>query len=144
MSDLDSKIAKIVALHGADLYDTEIANENDNTIFRVYITKKDGKVDLDLCADISNDLSPMLDIEPPVSGAYYLEVSSPGIERSLKKPSHYKSAVGEKAKFKLYGNEKVKGEIISANDESVTITNRDGEREIPYTDIRKAKTYFEW
>ena len=66
------------------------------------------------------------------------------ILRSLKKPSHYKSAVGEKAKFKLYGNEKIKGEIVSANDESVTITNRDGEREIPYTDIRKAKTYFEW
>ena len=143
MSNLESKIADMVKLHGANLYDTETVTEHDNTIFRVYITK-DGGVDLDLCAEISNDLSPLLDTNPPVSGAYFLEVSSPGIERKLTKPRHYQSAIGERIKLKLSDGSKLKAKIVSADEDSVTIENKDGEKNIPYNDIRKAKTYFDW
>ena len=144
MSSLESKIEDMVRLHGAKLYDTEIVTENDNTIFRVYITKEDGGVDLDLCAEISNDLSPLLDTNPPVNGAYFLEVSSPGIERKLTKPRHYQSAVGERVKLKLSDGTKLKAKIVSANDDSVEVDNRDGKKEISYSDIKKAKTYFDW
>ena len=145
MDALEKKISDIVTMHGAVLYDTEIVNENGNTIFRVYITKEGGSgVDLDLCADISNDLSPLLDVEPPVDGQYYLEVSSPGIERKLQKPSHFKNAIDERVKLKLSDGSKIKAKIVSANDESVTITNKEGEQEISYSDIKKAKTYFDW
>ena len=143
MSSLEKKISDIVTMHGAKLYDTEIVTENDNTIFRVYITKDSG-VDLDLCAEISNDLSPLLDIDPPISGQYYLEVSSPGIERRLDKPSHFQNAIDERVKLKLSDGSKIKAKIVSADDDSVTIINKDGEQVIQYSDIRKAKTYFDW
>ena len=60
-----------------------------NTIYRVLITKVGG-VNLDLCATISYELSPFLDVNPPMSQAYRLEVSSPGIERKLTKPTDLK------------------------------------------------------
>ncbi len=143
MSSLETKISDMVRMHGAELYDTETVTENGNTIFRVYVTKKGG-VDLDLCAEISNDISPLLDIEPPVSGQYFLEVSSPGIERRLDKPSHFENAIDERVKLKLSDGSKIKAKIVSANEDSVTVSNRDGEQVIPYSDIRKAKTYFDW
>jgi len=92
---LIDNIEKIIKSHGATLYDSEIVNENSETIFRVYIVKEDG-VNLDLCADISRDISPLLDINPPVNGEYRFEVSSPGIERKLTKLTHFKNSIGEK------------------------------------------------
>ena len=73
-------IEKIINSYGAKLYDSEVVSQNNKTIYRIYIIKNDG-VDLDLCANISRDASPLLDINPPVSGDYRFEISSPGIER---------------------------------------------------------------
>ncbi len=67
---IENKLSKIIESYGASLYDTELVKEGDNNIFRVYITK-DGGVDLELCAKISNDISPLLDIYPPTSGKYF-------------------------------------------------------------------------
>ncbi len=140
---LEDQIARIVASHGAEFYDTETVNENDQTIYRVYITKEGG-VDLDTCAEISNDLSPLLDVHPPVSGNYFLEVSSPGIERPLKKPRHFQSAVGERVKLKIAGGEKLKGILESADEEGVVLRNKEGEHRFGYPQILKARTYFDW
>ncbi len=140
---LEEQIAKVVKSHGAEFYDTEILQENDQTIYRVSITK-DGGVDLDLCAKISNDLSPLLDVHPPVSGNYFLEVSSPGIERTLKKPHHFRSAIGERVKLKIVGGEKLKGTLESADEEGINIKNRDGLHHFSYPQILKARTYFDW
>ncbi|WP_456429783.1 ribosome maturation factor RimP [Nitratifractor sp.] len=141
--NLEEQIARIVRSHGAEFYDTETVKENDQTIYRVYITKEDG-VDLDTCAEISNDLSPLLDVHPPVSGNYYLEVSSPGIERTLKKPQHFQSAVGERVKLKISGGGKVKGIVQSADEEGVTLKTKEGEERYDYGKINKARTYFDW
>jgi len=72
-------IKNIIEENGAVFYDSEVVSENGVKIFRIYITAKDG-ITLELCAKISRILSPILDLEPPVSGTYTLEVSSPGIE----------------------------------------------------------------
>jgi len=141
--NLEDQIARIVRSHGAEFYDTETVRENDQTIYRVYITK-DGGVDLDTCAEISNDLSPVLDVHPPVSGNYYLEVSSPGIERSLKKPRHFQNAVGERLKLKVAGGDKLRGVLESADEEGIVLKNRDGEHRFEYPQILKARTYFDW
>ncbi|CAD7287921.1 Ribosome maturation factor RimP [Campylobacter majalis] len=125
-----------------ELYDTEIVNENSRTIYRVYITKKGG-VNLDDCERVSRLLSPIFDVTPPVSGEYTLEVSSPGIERRLEKPKHYISSIGELVRINtalLY----VRGEILSADDNSVTLKTEDGILTIDYINIKKAKTYLEW
>ena len=140
---LNEQIAKIVKANGANFYGTETVQEDSNTIFRVYITKEDG-VKLDLCADISHELSVFFDVNPPMHDAYFLEVSSPGIERKLENPEHFISAVGERVKFKINGGDKVKGLILSADKTGFVITLKGEEVPFNYCDISKAKTYYEW
>jgi ribosome maturation factor RimP len=141
--NLEEQIAKIVRANGAQFYDTETATEAEQTVYRVYITHPDG-VTLDMCADISRELSPFLDVHPPMSGKYFLEVSSPGIERRLTKPRHFQQAIGERVKLKVPGQDRLKGVILSADDKSTTIETKHGEETYSYSDILKAKTYFQW
>ena len=140
---LNEQIEKIVKANGSDFYGTETVQEDGNTIYRVYITKEEG-VTLDLCADISHELSVFFDVNPPMYGAYFLEVSSPGIERKLEEPKHFMSAVGERVKFKVHGGDKEKGEITSADESGFTIAKKGEDVRFEYNNISKAKTYFEW
>ncbi len=140
---VEEEVKKVVESHGAKLYDTEVVNEDGRTIYRVYILKEGG-VDLDLCADISRDLSPMLDVYPPVSGQYYLEVSSPGVERTLKKPEHFINSVGSDVRLKLSSGDVVKGRLLGFEDGKAVLETSAGEEEFPLAEIRKARTYFEW
>ena len=87
MQEID--LASIIEQTGARLYDSEITSENGRAIYRVYIIK-DGGVSLDDCEAVSRVLSPIFDAMPPVSGEYFLEVSSPGLERKLSKIEHFK------------------------------------------------------
>lgn len=141
--NLETEIAKIVEANGAALYDTEIVTEFDETIFRVLVTKVGG-VSLDLCAEISHELSPFLDVHPPMSQRYRLEISSPGIERKLTKPVHFKNAIGEKVKIKIMGGDKLKGVLKSADDEGITIETKHGEESFSYGQLGTVKTYFDW
>ncbi len=141
--NLNQQIEKIVNVNGASLYGTETVQEDNNTIFRVYITKENG-VNLDLCADISNELSLFFDVNPPMHGAYFLEVSSPGIERKLENPTHFKSAIKERVKFKVHGGDKERGLLTSADDTGFTISKKGKDIRFEYANISKAKTYFEW
>ena len=140
---LNEQIAKIVKANGAFFYGTETAQEDSNTIFRVYITKEGG-VKLDLCADISHELSVFFDVNPPMHDAYFLEVSSPGIERKLENPMHFMSAVNERVKFKINGGDKEKGLMTSADKTGFTISKKGEDVRFEYCNISKAKTYFEW
>jgi len=141
--NLESEIAKLIEANGAALYDTEVVTEFDETIYRIFITKQGG-VELDLCATISNELSPFLDVHPPMSGAYRLEVSSPGIERKLTKSVHFKNAVGEKVKLKLVGGNKTKGTLLMADDKEIVVKTKEGEERFSYDQLNTCKTYFEW
>ncbi|MDR1614663.1 MAG: ribosome maturation factor RimP [Campylobacteraceae bacterium] len=137
---MHESIEKIISNCGAELYDIESVTENGHKIFRIYITCKNG-VTLEKCEEISKIISPIFDLNPPVQGQYFFEISSPGIERILKLPRHFKSSVGERIKIKLNSGEKLQGIIKTANDETVEM--EDG-RAICYSDINKAKTFFEW
>ena len=141
--NLENQIAKIVAANGATFYDTETATEGDNTIYRVFITKEGG-VTLELCALISNELSPFLDVNPPMGGKYFLEVSSPGIERKLTKPQHFINAVGEKIKLKVIGVDKLKGTLKSADSSGIVLTTKDGDSKYEYHELGTVKTYIDW
>ena len=141
--NLETQIAKIIEANGAALYDTETVTEFNETIYRVYITKVGG-VDLDLCATVSNELSPFLDVHPPMSGPYRLEVSSPGIERKLSKPVHFQHAIGEKVKVKILGGDKCKGTLTDADNDSITIETKEGRQNYPYSKLGTVKTYIEW
>jgi len=141
--NLETQIAKIVEANGAFLYDTEVVTEFDETIFRVLVTKVGG-VSLDLCATISYELSPFLDVHPPMSERYRLELSSPGIERKLTKLVHYENAIGEKLKLKITNGNKVKGILKSADNKGIVIETKQGEESFTYSELNTVKTYFDW
>lgn len=102
--ELEEEIKIVVEGCGMSLYDIVQVKENDNNIYRIYITSPDG-VSLDKCEEISRMVAPILDIKEPMRGKYLLEVSSPGIERKLKKLEHLQSSVGENVKgsFSMVG-----------------------------------------
>ena len=136
-------IKSIVKSYDAQFYDSEIVSENNETIFRVFILKEDG-VNLDLCASISRDISPLLDINAPVSGEYRFEVSSPGIERKLTRKEHFIYSTGLKVKVKVLGAKKFKGILIEADDNGIKVETKDGIESFKYSELGTVKTYFEW
>lgn len=141
---LESDIKKMVESIGLSLYDTAILNENDQTIFRVSVTKAGG-VSLDQCVEATHLISPLLDVTSPVSGEYRLEVSSPGIERKLKTIDHFAQSIGEKVVFSTINKEKFDGELVSVVNDEITVKTKDGGvHTVPFRSISKAKTYFEW
>jgi len=138
---MEKIVKQIVEDNGFRLYDIEITEENGHKYYRIYIQKKDGSsVNLDECAEINRIISPIFDVEDPIEDAYFLEVSSPGVERPLKKLEHFKNSIGEKVKITLKDGSKIKGKLQDVTDEKINVKNKI----IPFSNIKKARTYFEW
>jgi len=147
---LHSDINSLVTSVDLELYDTTIVNEGDDTIYRVSVISpeiKDGKragVSLDSCVELTHLISPLLDVTPPVSGDYRLEVGSPGIERKMTTINHFKLSIGEKVSILCGEKTKYKG-LLTKVEGSKIFVDIDGDiSEIEFNDIVKAKTYFEW
>lgn len=137
-----NELEKLLKECNVELYDTEIVNENGNTIYRIYITKNGG-VSLDDCEKVSRLLSPIYDVTPPVLGDYILEVSSPGLERKLSLPKHFKASIGELVKVQT-AEFKISGRLVAADDDKIVVENNNGVSEIKISEIKKSKTYLEW
>ncbi|MCK8624027.1 ribosome maturation factor RimP [Apilactobacillus xinyiensis] len=130
------------------LYDIEFVSESGSWYLRVYIDKTGG-ITIEDCALVSDELSEKLDsIEPdPIPQAYYLEVSSPGAERPLKKDSDFQSAIGEYVNVSLYapikGNKVFEGTLKDIQDDTLFVEYNDKSVmrtvEIPKSSIAKAR-----
>ena len=140
---LEQSIKLAVESLGAKLYDIVSTKEHDRNIFRVLVTTENG-ISLDKCAEISRMISPILDIDEPMNGEYILEVSSPGIERKLRKKEHFQGSVGEKVRIKNFATEIFKGELLLADNDKIIIKTEFGDEEITYDSILAAATYYEW
>lgn len=128
---------------GVSLYDIETAREFDEDIYRILIVSPEG-IDVDKCAHVSRLLSPLLDVHPPMSGEYRLEVSSPGIERALKTPEHFRLSLGSKVKLHTTEGEKLQGQLIEADEKEFVLKVDDQEIVFEYPQVKKARTFFEW
>ncbi|WP_290585119.1 ribosome maturation factor RimP [Alicyclobacillus sp.] len=110
---------------GVELVDVEYKKEGANWYLRVFIDKEGG-VDIDDCTRVSERLSEKLDEVDPIPSSYFLEVSSPGAERPLKKPSDYERAVGHLVHVSLYepwqGQKVYEGELTEYDGESLTVS----------------------
>jgi ribosome maturation factor RimP len=105
-------VEPIVRAHGAELVDLEFKPDRGGWVLRLYVEKegalagrlstRDAAVDLELCAGISRDLSPALDVADLIAHAYHLEVGSPGVERPLRREGDFDRFAGEKIKIKLH------------------------------------------
>lgn len=147
---LQNDIESLVKSVGLELYDTSIVSEFGETIYRVSVISpeyEDGKrkgVTMDECVELTHLISPLLDVTPPMSGEYRLEVGSPGLERKLTTVENFAKSVGENIAFTSMENEKVKAKLVGVDGSKLTFENEDGTIELDFNDIRKAKTYFEW
>ncbi len=101
---------KICAENGLFVYDVEYKKEGGENVLRIYIDSDSG-ITLDDCEKVSRPLSDRLDELDPIKGAYELEVSSPGIERIIRRDWHYDKALGEKIYVKLFGSENGEKEL---------------------------------
>lgn len=144
--DLAEAVARRRSLR---LWDVEFGGRPGSSVVRVFV-HGDGGVDLDTVAKVSEEISRALDLRDPIPGRYTLEVSTPGLERSLRTPEHYRRSVGDKAVVKtteiLVGNShRVEGTIRHAETEHVVLELEDEQKvEVPYDRIKSAKTIFEW
>ena len=147
---LQSDINSLVTSVDLELFDVSIVNEGEETIYRVSVISKElengkGKgVSLDECVNLTHLISPLLDVTPPVSGDYRLEVGSPGIERKLTTIQHFKLSIGEKVSILGAEKAKYRGLLTKVEGSKIFIETEDETVEIEFNDIVKAKTYFEW
>jgi ribosome maturation factor RimP len=150
MMSLSSDIESLVKSVDLELYDATIVSENGETIYRISVISnefKDGKrvgVSLDKCVELTHLISPLLDVTPPVSGEYRLEVGSPGIERKLTTLEHFKKSVGEDVSINSKSSGKIKGVLDKVDGSKIFIKSNEDSFELDFDDITKAKTYFEW
>nr|WP_106784268.1 ribosome maturation factor RimP [Lysinibacillus timonensis] len=99
---IEELVTPILEELNLELVDIEFLKEGRNWFLRVYIDTPDGGIDIDQCALVSERLSVVLDEKDPIEQNYYLEVSSPGAERPLKKESDFEKAVGKFIYVKTY------------------------------------------
>ncbi|KAA0817976.1 ribosome maturation factor RimP [Bacillus licheniformis] len=129
-----------------ELVDIEFVKEGQSWFLRVFIDSDDG-VDIEECAKVSEALSEKLDEADPIKQNYFLEVSSPGAERPLKKEADFMKALGKNVYIKTYeaieGNKEFEGELSAFDGENVEVTvmikTRRKTINIPYDKVAKAR-----
>ncbi|WP_181348686.1 ribosome maturation factor RimP [Thalassobacillus sp. CUG 92003] len=129
-----------------ELVEVEYKHEGKNWYLRVYVDKPGG-VDIEECGRVSEQLSEKLDEHDPINFPYFLEVSSPGAERPLKKPEDFLSHIGEHVYIKLYehidGEKEFEGDLVSFENNTATIEfkikTKTKQIEVPYDKIAKAR-----
>lgn len=135
---------------GIDIAEIELRGGGKARLLRVYIDKPGGVTHQD-CELISSRLSTLLDEEDAIPGeeGYTLEVSSPGVERALKKPRDFERVVGQKVKVALrepvQGQHRVEGTLAAFADEVLEIEVAPDQRfRVPLAQVQKANLKFEW
>ena len=131
------------------LWDVEMGGQPGRAVIRVFVDSEKGGVDLDTVAEVSEEISRGLDLKDPIGGRYTLEVSSPGLERTLRSPRHFELCVGRKVvmktKERLAGDShRLEGTIATAGPDVVKLDLDSDAVEVPYEQIKSARTVFEW
>ena len=131
---------------GYELYNAEFVKEGRDWFLRVYIDKTvtDEYVGTEDCEKVSRFLSEKLDEEDPIEKNYYLEVSSPGMDRPLLKRSHYERYIGREVEIRLYkgkdGTKNIQGVLKDITGDDITVEDHDGrEWKLQLSEIAKAK-----
>lgn len=137
----------LVASEGMELVDLEYRREGRRWMLRLFIDK-DGGVTLDDCASISRELGDLLDVKDVIPQAYVLEVSSPGLNRRLRKKEDFSRFAGQKVKLRLVapidGRRKIVGELEGIEDEAVIVTAPEGRCSVALKDIARANLIYEF
>lgn len=152
MSKVEEKVENLIKKKiedlGYRLYDVEYSKEGKDYYLNIYIDKENG-IDLNDCEKVNNEINPILDKEDIVKEKYFLVVSSPGIERILRKDRHLEENIGEEVNIKLFkkdeqGKKEYKGILKKFDKEEVEIEVEEKEIEIERKNISQIKTVYNW
>ena len=144
MSQLEQKLTEMltapVEALGFEMVGIEFVRAGKHSTMRVYIDHPDG-ITVDHCAEVSHQVSAVLDVEDPINTEYNLEVSSPGMERPLFKLQHYIDSVGEvvtlRLKMPMGDRRNFKGKLLSEADGMLTIEVDNQEFVLAFANIEK-------
>jgi ribosome maturation factor RimP len=135
-------------LHASDL---ELVDVELRAGVLLVTVDRPGGVDLEALTDANRAVSGVLDELDPIPGRYTLEVSSPGVERTLRTPAHFAKAVGEtvsvKTRPQVAGERRLRGRLVAADEDGfeLAVEGRDGDpTRLAYGDIDRARTVFVW
>ena len=133
-----------VAEAGAEIYDLEL----NGGVLKLTLDRPGG-IDIGVIGSVTRTVSRLLDDADPIAGEYTLEVSSPGLERSLRTPVHFRGAVGETVTVKtrpgVEGDRRIKGRLSGADDSGFDVEVDGGApRRLAYVDVERVRTVFEW
>lgn len=151
MAKIEEKVQQLVKdpieKLGYSLYDVEYVKEGPEYYLRIYIDKESG-IDLNDCEKVSNEINEILDKADYIKEQYYLEVSSPGIERKLRKDKHLEQNISKNVEIKLFkkdnnGKKEYTGKLKAFNQEEIIIET-DKEIAIERKNIAQIKTIYEW
>ena len=151
LNSIESKVEEllktIIVNLGYDLYDVIYEKEGKDYYLRIVIDKSEG-IDINDCETVNNAINDILDEADYIKEQYFLEVSSPGLERLLRKDKHFESQIGNEIKVKLFKPIDKQKELIGTleeyNKNEVTIKVDDKTIKLNSKDIAVAKTIFNW
>jgi ribosome maturation factor RimP len=146
--DLDGLVRPVVESAGLELVEVGFHREQGRQVLRVTIDREGG-VNLDMIAQVSERVSRRLDLEGFEPGRpYTLEVSSPGVERPLAAPHEFAKRIGARVRVKmdhaLTGSRTVHGRIVDADAETLRLATEAGEVAVPFDEISSARTEVDW
>lgn len=132
---------------GVELDDLDVRGSGNGRIVRITVDAPGG-IGVDRIAQLSRGMSRLLDEDDSVSGSYTLEVSSPGLERRLRRPSHYQKAVGRELDVRtveeIDGAQRHRGVLVELDDGALRLGVDGATRVIPIQSITQARTVFRW
>lgn len=142
MKNIKGKVAEVATEIcqdlGYELVDVEFKKGAKHNLISIFIYKEDG-IGLDDCESVSRKIDEILDKDEDLTDPYYLEVSSPGLDRPIKTKDDYRRNLGKEVEVKLYspidGKKQFEGFLTSYDDESVLIKMEDGEMTFKQKDI---------
>lgn len=152
MANIEEKVEillqPIIEKEGYELYDVEYAKEGKNYFLRIFIDNEKG-IDLNDCEKVNDAITDILDEENYIKEQYFLEVSSPGIERLLRKDKHLKKYIGKEINIKLFkkdenGNKEYLGILYAFDEANIKIKKDDYQINIERKDISQIKTVYNW
>lgn len=146
---IEELISKTINNLGYELYDIEYVKEGKDYYLRIFIEKPNETISIDDCEIVNNIVNPILDEADIIKDQYFLEISSTGIEKKLRKPKHYMKAIGKDIKIKLFtnneeGKKEIEGKLKNIEDEYLIIEKDGKDLKIELSNVAQAKTIYKW
>jgi len=145
---VEALVVKPIQNLGYELYDVQYAKEGKDYFLRIFIEKPNGQISLEDCEKVNNEIEELLDTADYIKEQYFLEVSSTGVEKIIRKEKHLKDNVGEYISVNVFkpidGRKEFVGVLQKFDDEAIYLEVNGEIVELERKNISLIKKYFDW